>query len=460
VAVLAFGVADWFFIPPLHTLTIRHPVDAIALVVFLTVAVAVSAVGERAARRTVLAARSQAEAEALARLAASSVLSAGEEALPNLLSQLRETFGLTAVAVLSPVPTDGQVVGNVAVPAGSPNGLPAGIRSGLSPGSANVLPVQGPAGVPVAVPTAVLTGRAGWRVEASAGAPVPTRPEEASFSAALDEGSVLALAGGELVGEDTRLLNSFVAQLRVAQAGRRLQAEAAWAGELAESNRLRTALLAAVSHDLRTPLASIKASASSLLSDEVDWSQDAIRGFARTIEGEADRLNAVVSNLLDMSRLQTGALHLKCRAVGLEEVVSAALASLSGDMTTLTVDVPDSLPTVEADPALLERAVANVVDNALSWSPSGRQVRVEAGEVGDRVDLRVIDQGPGIPMSERDRVFQPFQRLGDRGRVTPNGVGLGLAVARGFVEAMGGEILVEDTPGGGTTMVLSLRRSE
>jgi two-component system sensor histidine kinase KdpD len=451
VAVLAFGVADWFFIPPLHNLTIGQPVDAVALAVFLTVAVAVSAVGERAARRTVLAARSQAEAEALARLAASSVLSAGEEALPNLLSQLRETFGLTAVAVLSPVPADGQVEGQVNVPAGNPNGLPTG--------SANGLPAHGQAAVPAAIP-GIPTGRAGWRVEASAGAPVPTRPEEASFSAPLDEGSVLALAGGELVGEDTRLLNSFVAQLRVAQAGRRLLAEAAWAGELAESNRLRTALLAAVSHDLRTPLASIKASASSLLSDEVDWSRDAIHGFARTIEGEADRLNAVVSNLLDMSRLQTGALHLKLRAVGLEEVVSAALGSLSGDMTTLTVDVPDSLPAVEADPALLERAVANVVDNALSWSPSGRPVRVEAGEVGDRVDLRVIDQGPGIPMSERDRVFQPFQRLGDRGRVTPNGVGLGLAVARGFVEAMGGEILVEDTPGGGTTMVLSLRRSE
>ncbi|HWD71553.1 MAG TPA: ATP-binding protein [Actinomycetota bacterium] len=456
VAVLAFGVADWFFIAPLHNLTISRPVDAIALAVFLTVALAVSAVGERAARRTVLAARSQAEAEALARLAASSVLSAGEEALPNLLSQLRETFGLTAVAVLSPVQADGQAEGQVDVPAGSPTSLPAGSPDGL--------PAQGPAAIPAPVPPAlpagIPAGRGGWRVEASAGAPVPTRPEEASFSAALDEGSVLALAGGELVGEDTRLLNSFVAQLRVAQAGRRLLAEAAWAGELAESNRLRTALLAAVSHDLRTPLASIKASASSLLSDEVDWSRDAIHGFARTIEGEADRLNAVVSNLLDMSRLQTGALHLKLRAVGLEEVVSAALGSLAGDLSTLTVDVPDSLPAVEADPALLERAVANVVDNALSWSPSGRQVRVEAGEVGDRVDLRVIDQGPGIPMSERDRVFQPFQRLGDRGRVTPNGVGLGLAVARGFVEAMGGEILVEDTPGGGTTMVLSLRRSE
>ena len=405
VAVLAFGVADFFFIPPLHNLTISRPVDAIALGVFLTVAAAVSAVGERAARRTVLATRSQAEAEALARLAASSVLSAGEEALPNLLSQLRETFGLTSVAVLCP---DGD----------------------------------------------------GWRVEAAAGAPVPANPDDASFSAALDEGSVLALAGGELVGEDTRLLNSFVAQLRVAQAGRRLLAAAASAGELAESNRLRTALLAAVSHDLRTPLASIKASASSLLSEEIDWSPEAIQGFAHTIEGEADRLNAVVSNLLDMSRLQTGALHLALRPVGLEEVVSGALASLSRDTHTLAIDVPETLPPVEADPALLERSVANVVDNALSWSPKGRSVRVEAGEVGDRVDLRVIDQGPGIPPGDRERVFQPFQRLGDGGRVAPNGVGLGLAVARGFVEAMGGELLVEDTPGGGTTMVLSLRRCD
>ncbi|HYR64435.1 MAG TPA: sensor histidine kinase KdpD [Actinomycetota bacterium] len=404
VAVVAFLVADWFFIPPLHTLTIGHPVDALALAVFLIVAVAVSAVGERAARRTVLATRSQAEAEALARLAASSVLSAGEEALPNLLSQLRETFGLTAVAVLSP---DG----------------------------------------------------AGWQVDAAAGEPVPTRPDDASFSATLEEGSVLALAGGEMVGEDTRLLNSFVAQLRVAQAGRRLQAVADSAGELAESNQLRTALLAAVSHDLRTPLASIKASASSLLSKEVEWSPEAIQGFAHTIEVESDRLNALVSNLLDMSRLQTGALHLKLRAVGLEEVVSGALRSLSRDMSSLTVDVPDSLPAVDADPALLERSVANVVENALSWSPEGRPVRVEAGEVGDRVDLRVIDRGPGIPLGDRERVFQPFQRLGDGGRVAPNGVGLGLAVSRGFVEAMGGELLVEDTPGGGTTMILSLRQS-
>ncbi|HEU5001843.1 MAG TPA: ATP-binding protein [Actinomycetota bacterium] len=404
-AVVAFIVADFYFMPPLHTLSVAHPIDATSLIVFLAVAVAVSAVGERAARLRVSAARSQAEAEALARLAASSVLSAGEEALPNLLRQLRETFGLTAVAVLAP---DG----------------------------------------------------AEWRVEGAAGAPIPQRPEGASFSAALDEGSVLALAGGELVGEDHRLLNSFVAQLRVVQAGRRLQAEAASAGELAESNRLRTALLAAVSHDLRTPLASIKASASSLRSDEVDWSQEAVRSFAATIEGEADRLNKVVSNLLDMSRLQTGALHLALRPVGLEEVVSAALGSLSRDVGTVGVDVADSLPPVEADPALLERSVANVIDNALSWSPSGRPVRVEAGEVGDRVDLRVIDRGPGIPTGERDRVFQPFQRLGDGGRVHTNGVGLGLAVARGFVEAMGGEVLLEDTPGGGTTMVLSLRKAD
>jgi two-component system sensor histidine kinase KdpD len=406
VAVVAFAIGDLYFIPPLHTLTIAQPGDAIALAAFIVIAVVVSSVGEQAARRAVQATRSQAEAEALARLAASSVLSVGEEVLANLLTQLRETFGLTAVAILMP---------------------------------------DGP----------------GWRVEAHAGEPVPARPEDASFSAALDEGSVLALAGGQLVGEDTRLLNSFVAQLRAAQAGRRLLAQAREASELAESNALRTALLAAVSHDLRTPLASIKASASSLLSEEVSWSPEAIRSFARTIEGEADRLNSVVSNLLDMSRLHAGALHLKLQAVGLEEVVSAALGSLSRDLGAVAVDVPDTLPAVEADPALLERAVANIVDNALSWSPSDRTVRVQAAEVGDdRVDLCIIDQGPGIPESERQRVFQPFQRYGDTGRATTNGVGLGLAVARGFVQAMGGELLVEDTPGGGTTMVLSLRRSD
>ena len=126
--------------------------------------------------------------------------------------------------------------------------------------------------------------------------------------------------------------------------------------------------------------------------------------------------------------------------------------SLGERAAAVVVDVPDSLPRVCADPALLERAVANVVDNALSWSPPETAVRIEADVVGDRLVLRVIDRGAGIPSAERDRVFQPFQRLGD---ASPGGVGLGLAVARGFTEALGAELRVDDTPGGGTTMVFT-----
>jgi two-component system sensor histidine kinase KdpD len=224
---------------------------------------------------------------------------------------------------------------------------------------------------------------------------------------------------------------------------------------LAEANELRTALLAAVSHDLRTPLASIKASVTSLLQRDVEWTAEATTEFLETIDEESDRLNALVGNLLDMSRLQTGAVQLVMREVGLEEVVPRALAGLPERPVPVVLDLPETLPRVRADAGLLERAVANIVDNARTWSPLHEVVRVEAGVVPGRVDLRVIDHGPGIPVDQRDLVFQPFQRLGDNPR-NGTGVGLGLAVARGFVEAMGGELTVEDTPGGGMTMVIRM----
>jgi two-component system sensor histidine kinase KdpD len=154
-----------------------------------------------------------------------------------------------------------------------------------------------------------------------------------------------------------------------------------------------------------------------------------------------------------MSRLQAGALHPTLRAVNLEEVVPAAIASLGERAYGVVVDVPETLNAVRADAALLERVVANLVENAMRWSPNDRPARVTAGRVHDRVDLRVIDHGPGIAPASREEVFQPFQRLGDRGGT---GVGLGLAVARGFVRAMEGELLIEDTPEGGTTAVVSL----
>jgi len=251
------------------------------------------------------------------------------------------------------------------------------------------------------------------------------------------------------------VLKAFAAQLAAALERTRLRAEAGRAESLAEANALRGALLQAVSHDLRTPLASIKASVSSLRQGDFEWSDTEEKEFLETINDETDRLTVLVSNLLDMSRIQVGALKPTLEAIALEEVVPAALASLGPRGAIVDVDVPETLAPVLADAALLERVVANLVGNAVRFSPPGERVRVQAGEVGGHIDLRVIDRGPGIPRDQREQVFQPFQRLGDNQAGT--GVGLGLAVARGFVSAMGASIEFDDTPAGGTTAVVRLR---
>jgi two-component system sensor histidine kinase KdpD len=400
-ATLGFLFANWYFTPPLHTWTIGEPQSLLALLVYLAVAGVVSWFVATVARRSAEVARARAEAETLARVAGAS---ADEDPLGPLAGQLLVAFGQQAVAVL---------------------------RKETN----------------------------GWEIEASAGDPVPVTPAEASEVLSLGDGTVLALVGPRLPAEDRHLLSAFTAQLGAALTRRRLQEGAAQAARLARADELRAALLAAVSHDLRTPLASIKACVSSLLQDDVDWSAEAVTEFLATIDEETDRLTGLVANLLDMSRLQAGALTLHRRPVGVEEIVPAALSSLGdrarGDV--VEVGVAETLPRVEADPALLERVLANLIDNALAWSPPGSRVRVEAGGVPGAVHVRVVDRGPGIPVGERDRVFLPFQRLGDRS--SGAGVGLGLAVARGFTVAMGGELTVEDTPGGGTTMVVVLPTS-
>jgi two-component system sensor histidine kinase KdpD len=214
---------------------------------------------------------------------------------------------------------------------------------------------------------------------------------------------------------------------------------------------MRTALLAAVSHDLRTPLASAKAAVAGLLSDEVHFDAEDRRELLETADESLDRLGRLVANLLDMSRLQAGALGITAIDVGLEEVVPRVLDDLGGPVISR---LPADLPAVRADPGLLERILVNVVGNALRYSPAGRPPMITGSTLGDRVELRVIDHGPGIPAADRNRVFQPFQRLGDHDNHT--GVGLGLALSRGLTEAMGGSLTPDETPGGGLTMILSL----
>jgi two-component system sensor histidine kinase KdpD len=235
--------------------------------------------------------------------------------------------------------------------------------------------------------------------------------------------------------------------------------QAAEAQRRAETTELRTALLSAVGHDLRTPLTSIKAAVGSLRDPELTLSAEDTGELLATAEESADRLAALVDNLLDSSRLATGAVVPQPRPVGYDEVVARALSSVD-DRARVVVAVDDRLPQVVADVGLLERVVANVVDNALrhgrgrAAGPDEPAVAIRASAHADRVELRVVDHGPGLPRDAGDALFQPFQRLGDRD-ATP-GVGLGLSVAKGFTEAMGGAIRAEDTPGGGLTVVISL----
>lgn len=397
---------NWFFTDPLHTFTIAQTENALALAGFLVVGGVISFLVTQAARRTLASSRATAEAEALARVAAGLV--GADDPLPSMLDRLRTTFGLerASIEVLDPAEDT-------------------------------------------------------WREESSAGGGPVDREDGASSgpdrdSEALDlgEGARLVLRGGPLAAEDQRVLRAFVAQLRSALEQRRLRAEASAAVLSAESDALRTALLRAVSHDLRTPLASIKASVSSLLQGDIEWDPDATEEFLTTIDEEADRLNTLVGNLLDMSRLETGALNMSLVAVGWDEVVAAALSSVSDATDRVEVDVDEGLPSILADPALLERSVANIVVNALRHTPPETRVRLRAGEAGDHVDLRIVDTGPGVASDKIEGLFRAFQRLGD---TSPDGVGLGLAVARGFVEVMGGEIEAEQTPGGGLTMVIRMK---
>jgi two-component system sensor histidine kinase KdpD len=388
-AVGACLLLNWFFTAPLHTFTIAEPRNLLALVLFVTVAVAVSSVVHLAARREADAARSSKETESL--------------------------LGL-AQTVLGGADTPGDVLDHLTASHG---------------GHAELLERVG--------------GR--WVKLASSGDLDPTL-STLRFEVRPD----LALeVSGQAASATTSLLAGYTAQAVAALDRARLRTQAAQAEALAEGDRMRTALLRAVSHDLRTPLASIKASVSSLRQTDVHWSVEDEAELLANIEQNADRLDALVGNLLDMGRLQAGSLEPFLRATAVDEVAPVALRGLD-DADHLLIVVPDDLPLVRADPGLLERVLANLFSNALRHSPPDLRPMLRAREDGDRVVLDVVDHGTGVPSGLKERIFEPFARLDER---SP-GVGLGLAVAKGFAEAMGGTIAAIDTPGGGLTIRVTL----
>lgn len=194
----------------------------------------------------------------------------------------------------------------------------------------------------------------------------------------------------------------------------------------------------------------------SLRQPDLSWTPEEVAEFLATVEDETDRLSNLVDNLLDMSRINADAVSPNLRPTFLDEVVPAAVASLGPRGRTVNIEVTETTPAVDADPGLLERVLANLIDNAVAHSPADSPVRVEVGETAGRVMVRVVDRGPGVTNRDRERVFQPFQRMGDSSPRAGAGVGLGLAVARGFSRAMGGDVTIEDTPGGGATFVVDL----
>ncbi len=406
-AVVASLLLNYYFTPPIHYWTIAEANNWLALGVFIAVGLAVSWVVDTTARRTKQAARANAESELLVTTAGS--ILRGQGALDALLERTREAFGMQSACLLER--QDGSTA-----------------------------PARGPA--------------ADWHLVACSGEAPARRPDAAEVDVPVTDTLSLALTGLPLRAEDRRVLGAFAAYAAVALEQQRLAAEAEAAKPIAAADKMRTALLTAVSHDLRSPLASAKAAITSLRSPDMHWDAADTEELLATADESLDRLTRLVGNLLDMSRLQAGALSLFPRPTGLDEIVALALDDLGPSGRDITVEIPELLPAVRADPAILERVVVNLSENALRYSPAGKAPLLTASSLGDRVELRVVDRGPGIPEDDRERMFVPFQRLGDTDNTT--GVGLGLALSRGLTEAMGGTLTAEDTPGGGLTMTVSL----
>src|SRR5215472_2928529 len=394
-AVIASLLVNWYFTPPVHTLTIADGKSLLALLLFVTVAVTVSSVVHLAAHRARQAARSNDEATEL--LALAQTVLGGADTPTALLDHLTASRG----------------------------------------GRAELLEQV----------------RGQWVKIASSGSAVDG---DAELQAHARADLVLVLAG-QTRPVTNRLLDGLAAQAAAALDRDRLRTQAAQAEALAEGNRMRTALLAAVSHDLRTPLASIKASVSTLRQTDVDWTPADEAALLATIEQSADRLDALIGNLLDMSRLTTGSLQPFLRATAIDEVAPVALRGLDGG-TSLRLSVPDGLPLVHTDPGLLERVLANLFANALTYSPTDHAPELRASGSAAGVLLEIVDHGRGVPDELKQQMFEPFQRLDARGGgpMAGTGVGLGLAVVKGFLDTMGGSVEAADTPGGGLTMRVSL----
>jgi len=392
-AVASFVLEIYLFASPRLGLVLGHD-QLIELTVFLAAAVLVSVVADAGARHRIAARQHEHETKLLSELAA---IRTGGTALVAVLAHARNRLGFSWIRLVEAETSEGQ---RTLAQVGDPDTAPLNVS---------------------------VTAAHGLRLEGGADPPS--------------------------ISDNALVLQAVADTLAQSWKEEQLADEVARARQLAEIDRVRNSLLDAVSHDLRTPLAGIKANASALRQSDASWSEAVRAELLAAIEESADQLTALVTNLLAMSRIRAGTVSASLTAVPLYEVVSRALVTIRDQHTT--VEVPEHLPMVLADETLLERVLANLVTNAHQHAGSGLPVSVRAESHDGGVRLSVVDHGPGIAEDRWSEVFQPFQRLDDSGA----GLGLGLAIARGFTEAMGASLLPSQTPGGGLTMSVILERS-
>ncbi|MCR2791805.1 DUF4118 domain-containing protein [Microbacterium sp. zg.Y625] len=390
-AVLSGITLDFLFIEPLYTVHIHEGHHLLALVLYVVIASLVSFIVDRAARYTRAARRSAAESELIETIAGSVLR--GENAIQALVDRVREAFQLPGVRL---------VVGDeVVARAGEP--LPDGRFTGIP----------------------------------------------------LTDEAVLELHGADLAASERRLLGVVTAQLRAALDTERLEKTAQQIEPIAASDRVRGALLSALSHDLRRPLAAASAAVGGLRAAGPELAAADRQELLETADESLTALGALLTDLLDVSRLQTGVLTIADIATDPAEAIAPALDELQLGPADVTLALQHGDAVAHADPVLLQRVLVNLLANAHRYAPAGVPVHVSTSTFGGRLEIRIVDRGPGVPAEKKDDIFVPFQRLGDTDN--SSGLGLGLALSRGFIEAMHGTLTSEDTPGGGLTMVISLR---
>jgi two-component system sensor histidine kinase KdpD len=394
---ISFLALNFFFTPPFHTLAVNKAQDLVALAVFFAVSATVGALLSRALAQRARAEQREREARLLQHVG-TRLLSgvATEEVLRSLAQSVTQLFGLASCRIVAEL---------------RPHTIEVEERADDDGG--------GPEDV---VPMTVRDRELGRIVVV----PGPAHP----------------------LGTDERsVIRTVATQTALALDGMQLASEAQRARTESETNRARAALFSSVTHDLRTPLASITASVTSLLHDDQTMSQDDERELLETIRQEAERLNRLVGNLLDVSRIRAGALTPAKVPVAVDEVLEGVIGRLEPILRDheVVLIVRDDVPEIPLDVVQIDQAVTNVLENAARLTPPGKRISIAASRWHNGVEVRIGDQGPGIPEADRERVFEPFVR----GEAS-TGSGLGLAIAKAIVEAHGGRIRIGSNPGGGT----------